>query len=208
MARSPERPGVVPATPENIRRAAELLKRGELVVVPTETVYGVAARADSPEAVAKLYAAKGRDESKRIAFFAEGLAAVRAAGARVDEAAEQLAAAFWPGPLTLVLQNAAGGWDGYRVPDHATALAWLRELGNVVPAVSSANRSGQPAARTAQEAWDALAPHVALALDAGPVQTGAASTVAKVAGGVVEVLRTGPIGRAALERAAKCPVRD
>ncbi len=207
MARSLERPGLVPATPDNVRRAAELLKQGELVVVPTETVYGVAARADSPEALAKLCAAKGRDESKRIALFADGIASVRAAGIHVDEIAERLAAAFWPGPLTMVLPNAAGGWDGFRVPDHAVALAWLRELGGVVPAVTSANRSGEPAARTAQEAWETLAPHVALALDAGPVAVGAASTVVKVSAGEIEILRPGPLARAALERAAQCPVR-
>ena len=207
MARSPERPGLVPATPDNVRRAAELLKQGDLVVVPTETVYGVAARADAPDALAKLYAAKGRDESKRIAFFADGLETVRAAGVQVDAIAARLAAAFWPGPLTMVLQNAAGGWDGYRCPDHPVAQAWLRALGGVVPAVTSANRSGAPAARTAQEAWEALAPHVALALDAGPVAVGAASTVVKVSAGEVEILRPGPIGRAELERAAQCPVR-
>ena len=207
MARSLERPGLVPATPENVRRAAQLLKQGELVVVPTETVYGVAARADSPAALAKLCAAKGRDESKRIALFADGIASVRAAGIHVDEIAERLAAAFWPGPLTMVLPNAAGGWDGFRVPDHAVALAWLRELGGVVPAVTSANRSGEPAARTAQEAWETLAPHVALALDAGPVAVGAASTVVKVSAGEIEILRPGPLARAALERAAQCPVR-
>ena len=84
----------MPATPDNVRRAAELLKQGELVVVPTETVYGVAARADAPDALAKLRAAKGRDESKRIALFADGLETVRAAGVRVEEIAERLATAF------------------------------------------------------------------------------------------------------------------
>ena len=125
MTRSPDRPGVVPATPENVRRAAECLKRGELVVVPTETVYGVAARADAPDAMARLYAAKGRDAAKRIALFAADLAAARAAGAQADEIAERLAAAFWPGPLTLVLPAAAGEWIGLRCPDHPVALAWL-----------------------------------------------------------------------------------
>jgi len=177
------------------------------VVVPTETVYGVAARADSPDALAKLYAAKGRAEAKRIAFFAAGLAAVRAAGAQVDEIADRLAAAFWPGPLTLVLPNGAGGWDGFRCPDHPVALAWLRELGAVVPAVTSANRSGQPPALTAPDAWAALAPHVALALDAGPVAVGAASTVAKIAAGAIEILRPGPVAAADLARAGRCPVR-
>ena len=164
-------------------------------------------RADSPDALAKLYAAKGRAEAKRIAFFAAGLAAVRATGVQVDEIAERLAAAFWPGPLTLVLPNAAGGWDGFRCPDHPVAQAWLRELGAVVPAVTSANRSGQPPALTAPAAWAALAPHVALALDAGPVAVGAASTVVKIAAGGIEILRPGPVGRDDLARAGRCPVR-
>ena len=207
MAFPADRAGCVPADPAAIRRAADLLRAGELVIVPTETVYGVAARADSPAALAKLCAAKGRDEAKRIALFAADLAAARAAGAQADEIAERLAAAFWPGPLTLVLPAAAGEWIGFRCPDHSVALAWLRALDGIVPAVTSANRSGAPAAKTAAEAWDALAPHVALALDAGPVAVGAASTVVKVAGGAVDILRPGPIDRAALERAARCPVR-
>ena len=96
MAPSRERGGVVPATPETIRRAADLLKNGELVVVPTETVYGVAARADSPAALARIYAAKGRDESKQIARFAAGLDGVRAAGVQVNPVAARLAAAGLP----------------------------------------------------------------------------------------------------------------
>jgi L-threonylcarbamoyladenylate synthase len=207
MASSADRAGCVPATTENIRRAAERLNAGELVIVPTETVYGVAARADSPDALAKLYAAKGREEAKRIALFAAGLEAVRATGAQVDEIAARLAATFWPGPLTLVLPKAAGGWDGFRCPDHPVAQAWLRELGNVVPAVTSANRSGEPPALTAPDAWAALAPHVALALDAGPVAVGAASTVARIAAGEIEILRPGPVGRDDLARAGRCSVR-
>ena len=94
MGASPDPSGIVPATAENIRRAAARVRAGELVVIPTETVYGVAARADDPAALAKLYAAKGRDEAKRIAYLAPGIGAVRAAGVRVDAAAERLAAAF------------------------------------------------------------------------------------------------------------------
>ena len=200
MTTTPERAGVVPATAENIRRAAEFVRAGELVIVPTETVYGVAVRADSAEAMARLYAAKGRDETKRIAFFADGIESVRASGANVGEIAGRLAVAFWPGPLTMVLQNAAGGWDGYRVPDHPVALAWVRELG-FLPAVTSANRSGEPPALTAQEAWAALHAHVAMALDAGPATGGMASTVVRVGADGLEILREGPIGCAALEKA-------
>ena len=206
MSASPERSDILPATAEAIRRAAAAVRAGELAIVPTETVYGVAARADSPAALARLYAAKGRDESKRIARLAPGIESVRASGAKVDDVAARLAAAFWPGPLTMVLPNASGGWDGFRVPDHAVALAWLREL-DFLPAVTSANRSGEPPARTAQAAWDALAPHVAVALDAGPVADGVPSTVVKVAGGRVEILRAGAIGADAIARAAGGPVR-
>ena len=198
--------GVVPATAENIRRAAECLRAGELVIVPTETVYGVAVRADFPGGMVRLFAAKGRDEGKPVAFFAENVEQVRAAGVRVNSMAERLAAAFWPGPLTMVLQNSTGGWDGFRVPDHPVALAWVRELG-LLPAVTSANRSGEPAALTAQEAWAALAPHVALALDAGPAGEGQASTVVKVLESEIVLLREGPIRREALEAAAGCSIR-
>lgn len=206
MPASPDRPEILPATTENIRRAAEAVRTGALVIIPTETVYGLAARADSPAAMARLCAAKGRAETKRIAFFAEGIEAVRQSGARVEEIAERLAAAFWPGPLTMVLPSAAGGWDGFRVPDHPVALAWIRALG-FLPAVTSANRSGAPEARTAQAAWKALEPHVALALDAGPVAAGIPSTVVKIGGGGVEILRAGAVGRAEIARVVGGPVR-
>ena len=207
MIPSPEWRGVVPATAANIRCAAEWVRAGELVIVPTETVYGVAVRPDWPEAMAKLFEAKGREEGKPVAFFAENLAAIRAAGVGVNSIAERLAAAFWPGPLTMVLQNSTGGWDGFRVPDHPVALAWVRELG-LLPAVTSANRSGEPAALTVQEAWATLAPHVALALDAGPSARGQASTVVKVMDNEIVLLREGPIRREDLAAAAGCAVRE
>ena len=171
------------------------------MIVPTETVYGVAARADVPEALARLYAAKGRDAAKRVTYFAGGIDAVDATGVRMDAVAARLAAAFWPGPLTMILQNAQGGWDGFRVPAHPVALAWLREM-DFLPAVTSANRSGQPPALTAPEAWAALTPQVALALDAGPAPGGKASTVVKVEPGGWILLRAGPISSAELAAAA------
>ncbi len=201
MGATPESVNIVPATAETIRQAAQLVAAGELVIIPTETVYGVAARGDSPEALARLCMAKERQEKKKLALLAADLEAIRAAGARVDAVVERLAAAFWPGPLTLVLPTAAGEWVGYRVPDHPVALAWLREL-DFLPAVTSANRSGEPAALTAADAWRALSPHVALALDAGVATGGRASTVVKVADGKLEILRAGPISSEALERAA------
>ena len=183
------------------------MREGGLVIVPTETVYGVAARADSEEAMGRLYAAKGRRPDKPVARMLAGsgeLANALGAGAAVPAEAVRLAEAFWPGPLTLVLKGADGVWVGYRVPDHPVALAWLRALGGVVPAVTSANRSGEPAAVEAAGAWAALEGHVAVALDGGRAREGAGSTVVRVGeGGELEVVREGPVGREAVERVAR-----
>lgn len=195
--------GVVPPTEENIRLAAEAVRAGGLAIVPTETVYGVAARADSAEAMARLYAAKGRAPDKPVSRMLAGAGDLVGAlgGVAVPRVALRLAERFWPGPLTLVLQGADGVFVGYRVPDHPVALAWLRALGGVVPAVTSANRSGEPAAVDAFGAWNALCPHAALALDGGPARMGLGSTVVRVDGeGKIQVLREGPIGFSELER--------
>mgnify|MGYP003599201110 FL=1 len=193
MAANTRSVGILPATPANIRHAAAALRAGELVGLPTETVYGVAARADDPAAIARLFRAKGRDESKQVARFVADLDGVRAAGATVSDVARRLAAAFWPGPLTLVLPGADGAWLGFRAPAHDVAQAWLRELGGVIPAVTSANRSGKAPAGTAAAAWAALSPHLSMVLDGGPVTGGQPSTVLRVAGAEAEILRPGPI---------------
>ena len=188
---------MVPAEGKWIEEAARLTAAGELVVVPTETVYGVAARAEDAGAMESLYRLKGRDRGKRISFLASGAEVVRG---RVKwcEAAERLSEAFWPGPLTMVLENGAGGWDGFRVPDHPVALAWLRLL-DFAPAVTSANLSGQAAATTAAAAARALGDGVALVLDGGASPGGTASTVVRVRGdGGIEVLREGPISEGEL----------
>ena len=198
--------GIVPATTTSIRHAAEYCRAGELVILPTETVYGVAVRADSPAALARLCAAKGREAAKHLTRLASGLNVIRDAGISVDETTRRLAAAFWPGPLTMVLPDGAGGWLGFRVPDHLVALAWLREL-SFLPAVTSANRSGEPSALTAQNAWAALVPHVALALDDGPSPGGQASTVVRVTQGAVQLLRDGPISREDIAKVSRLPVQ-
>ena len=199
--------GSVPATAASIRRAAETCRAGELVILPTETVYGVAVRADLPAALARLCAAKGREAAKHLTRMAGDLDAIRTVGTIVDETTQRLAAAFWPGPLTMVLPDGVGGWLGFRVPNHPVALAWLREL-SFLPAVTSANRSGTPPALTAQQAWAALTPHVALALDDGPSPGGQASTVVRVEQGAVQILRNGPISREDIATAARLPVQS
>jgi len=205
MTKRPEPTGILSATVENIRLAAERARAGDLIILPTETVYGLAVRPNDSDALVRLYAAKGRAESKRAAVFAPAMDSVRDFGIQIPLPAERLASAYWPGPLTLVLENPEGEWDGFRVPDHPVALAWLREL-DFLPVVTSANRSGESSALTAQAAWEALSPHVALALDDGPSPQGVASTVVRVGVDYIEVLREGPIGREALVKAAGCPV--
>lgn len=190
-------PGLYPPTEEMISCAARAVRDGALVILPTETVYGLAARADSPDAMKRLYAAKERPPEKPIARMVATIEQLRGAVGALPPAAEALAARFWPGPLTLVLRaNAAhpdAEWVGYRAPAHPVALAWLKALGAVVPAVTSANRSGEPAAREASEAWAAVGSHTALGLDGGPAREGRGSTVVKVDGAILTVLREGPV---------------
>ena len=182
-------------------RAAELLKRGDLVVLPTETVYGLAADSRRADAVDRLYSVKGRSAAKEIPLLAAEVSQLAEAGAALDAVARRLAAAFWPGPLTLVVP-CGDGFKGFRVPDYEVTRAVIRRTGSVL-AVTSANRSGEPPARTAADAARALGEsNVALFLDAGPSPGGVPSTVVKVADGKIEILRAGAIGEAQVREAA------
>jgi L-threonylcarbamoyladenylate synthase len=177
--------------PALLAEAVAALRRGELVIVPTETVYGLAADDRNPAALEKLFEAKGRPKDKPIALLAAGTDELERHGAKLTPAARRLAEKFWPGPLTLVLDSPAG-WLGFRVPDHPVMLALLRAWGGVL-AVTSANRSGEPPATIANVALAALEPFVVLALDAGTAAGGVPSTVVKVDGDRVEILREGAI---------------
>ncbi len=185
---------------EVLAEALAALRRGDLVIVPTETVYGLAADDRSPAAQEKLFEAKGRPKDKPIALLAAGVDELERHGAKLPPAARRLAAKFWPGPLTLVLDSPAG-WLGFRIPDHPVMLALLRAWGGVL-AVTSANRSGEPPATTAAGALAALEPFVALALDAGPSAGGVPSSVVKVSAQGLEVLRTGSLAAEEIQRVA------
>ena len=176
-----------------LTEAIAALRRGELVIVPTETVYGLAADERNPAAMKKLFEAKGRPTDKPVALLAVGVAELERYGAKLPPAAKKLAEKFWPGPLTLVLDSPAG-WLGFRIPDHPVMLALLRAWGGVL-AVTSANRSGEPPATTATAALVALEPFVTLALDAGPAAGGVPSTVVKEEEMKLEVLREGAISK-------------
>ncbi len=118
--------------PERLEQARQILVDGGLVIVPTETVYGIACDPAVPGALEKLVAAKGRDGDKPIAQLAANAEQVAAAVANWNEGVQALAARYWPGPLTIVLETLAG-WTGYRVPDHAVAIALALSLDTDMP---------------------------------------------------------------------------
>jgi tRNA threonylcarbamoyl adenosine modification protein (Sua5/YciO/YrdC/YwlC family) len=181
---------------------AACLLAGELVVIPTDTVYGLAAHPERADAVARLYVAKTREQGKPIPLLAESVAAARV-GLRWCAAAEALADRFWPGALTLVLPvtKTDGETEGVRMPDCALALAVLRAAGGRLR-VTSANRSGRAPALTAVEACAELGSAARMVLDGGKAPGGTASSVVRVVDDVAEVLRVGSLGIEELRAAA------
>jgi len=197
-----------------VRRAAEILKRGGLVGFPTETVYGLGADGSSKEAVVRLYAAKRRplDHPVIVHFADPDLAFSWARG--VPQAARKLAAKFWPGPLTLILKRSSkagdfvtGGQDsvGVRVPSHPVAQELLRAFGGGI-AAPSANRFGQLSPTTAAHVREDLGKDVELVLDGGPSEVGIESTIVDLSGGEPALLRPGRISAAELEAVLGSPV--
>jgi L-threonylcarbamoyladenylate synthase len=192
----------------SVEQAAAALRRGDLVILPTETVYGLAADAANPLAVARIYEAKGRPSfNPLIAHVATLGAAERLA--HLGGEARRLAEAFWPGPLTLVapvrdtsavcdLVRAGLDTVAIRVPAHAIARAVIEAFGGAV-AAPSANRSGRPSPTTVQDAIEETGAASAAALDGGPCRVGVESTVVSVLDGAVRLLRPGGVTREAIE---------
>lgn len=200
------------ASDRAIAEAARHLKEGRLAAFPTETVYGVAADATDGEAVARLFAAKGRPEGKP---FVIQFASAAEAEARIpfSAAARRLARRFWPGPLTLVVPAGQLDWlapgvagedgtIGLRIPDHPVALKLLRRAGRPL-AVSSANLSGGESPRSARDIPPALRQALAIVLDGGDCQIGVPSTVVAVIAEELKILRQGSVSAAELEAAAR-----
>ncbi len=191
-----------------VSEAAEALRRGGLVLMPTETVYGLAADASDPAAIAALFEAKGRPRFNPLIAHVTGLAAAERFAA-FDPRARQLAEAFWPGPLTLVApvtgetavcDLARAGLDtvAVRAPAHPLAQALLEAFGRPVCA-PSANRSGRPSPTTLQDALEETGSAVKAALDGGPCPVGLESTVVAVLDGPPRLLRPGGLAREAIE---------
>ena len=200
---------VSPVQPEEdkIRLAAEVIRRGGLVAFPTETVYGLGADALNPEAVARIFAAKKRPLYDPIIVHIAGVGDLPRVTRQVTPQARQLAEAFWPGPLTLILPQAeavptsvTAGRDtvAVRCPDHAVALALIRVAGTPI-AAPSANLFGHTSPTTAQHVLDDLGEQVELILDAGPTPIGVESTVLDLTQPVPTILRPGGLPREALE---------
>ena len=191
-----------------IEKAAELLRSGRLVAYPTETFYGLAADPRSPDAVEVIFAAKGRPERMALPLIAADRAGVRACVREFPDSAERLAAAFWPGALTLVLPASpslparllgGGQTVGIRISPHTVAAALAGTFGGAIVA-TSANRSGQPAPMTAEEVREILGDEVAMILDGGPTRGGQASTVLDLTSDPPRVVRSGAVALSAIER--------
>jgi len=201
---------VVPADEASVKEAGRLLKSGQLVVFPTETVYGLGANALDAAAVQRIFDAKGRPADNPVIVHVAAVEAAKKLAREWPPLADRFAKAFWPGPLTLVLPRApsvpdivTAGLDSVaiRVPAHPVTQAVLRAAG-VPVAAPSANTSGRPSPTTAQHAEADLGSKVQLYLDGGPATVGLESTVVSLLGPKPVVLRVGAVPQEALRRIA------
>lgn len=201
-------------TPDSIAQAAVLLKEGEVVAIPTETVYGLAANALSDEAVKKIFAAKGRPQDNPLISHISDLSMLPLIAGEVPEAALRLAEAFWPGPLTIILprggqvaDSVCAGLDtaSVRMPSHPDARAVIAACGFPL-AAPSANLSGKPSPTTAQDVMADMDGRIPLILDGGACEVGVESTVVSLAGNHPVLLRPGRVTKEDLERVLGVPV--
>jgi len=193
-------------SPDAIALALSVLEAGGLVVLPTDTVYGLAALLGNANAIARIYQAKERSENKAIAVLVGDLEQVDLIASELTPVARRLAQAFWPGALTLVVPRRPDLPEnlsllptvGVRMPDHDFARALLRRAGPL--ATTSANLSGGPNPRTAQEVLAQLDGRIELVLDGGEAPGGVPSTVVDCTGPAISILREGAISRQQIER--------
>ncbi len=192
-----------------VRTAAQAVKRGEVIVIPTDTVYGIGADAFNPEAVAAVLAAKGRGPAMPPPVLVPNARTLDGLATGLSSVAQDLMAAFWPGPLTLVCTAQPSlAWNlgdltgtfAVRMPLHRVALSLLELTGPM--AVTSANLTGQPPATTVEQASAQLGSAVQLYLDAGPSGSTLASSIVDVTGRTPVLLREGALTLAELQRVA------
>ncbi|HUO44177.1 MAG TPA: L-threonylcarbamoyladenylate synthase [Burkholderiales bacterium] len=199
---------------QDITQAVAILKRGGLVAFPTETVYGLGADAGNPAALRRLYEIKGRPASHPVIVHLADAAQLSQWAREAPDSAHKLAAAFWPGPLTLILKRAArvgdditGGQDtiGLRVPAHPVAHALLAAFGGGI-AAPSANRFGRVSATTADHVHEEFGDSVDLVLDGGACEVGIESTIIDVSGERPALLRPGRISKREIEQVLGAPL--
>jgi L-threonylcarbamoyladenylate synthase len=187
---------------EDYSRAVALLRAGELVAFPTETVYGLGADASNPVATARIFAAKGRPADHPLIVHLADVAQLSDWAAVIPDAAQVLARAFWPGPMTMILKKqvwvsdvVTGGQDtvGLRIPDHPVALDLLRAFEGGI-AGPSANRFGHISPTTAEHVREELGEAVAMVLEGGACEVGIESTIIDLSRGEPVILRPGMIG--------------
>ncbi|MBP2351950.1 L-threonylcarbamoyladenylate synthase [Kribbella aluminosa] len=204
----------MPAGTQEIEKAVEVLRAGGLVAIPTETVYGLAADAEDPEAVGRIFKTKGRPPSHPLIVHIGSAEQLDDWAHDVPDTARLLAERFWPGPLTLVLRRGrrvpletTGGLEtvAIRVPDHPVALELLTAFGGAV-AAPSANRFGSVSPTTAEHVRAELGDDVDFILDGGPCGVGVESTIVDVTGATPTVLRPGGVTREDLEAALGHPL--
>ncbi len=191
--------------PVALQHAGDVLAHGGLVVFPTDTVYGLAAQLFDPQAVERLYIAKGRSSDRAIAVLIGQIEHLKSVTLQMNPIAIKLAQKFWPGPMTLVVPGnpslppnlSPTDNVGIRMPDHPVALALLRIIGPL--AVTSANLSGQPNTNTVQEVLKQLDGRVHLVLDGGQTPGGLPSTVVDCTQEKPVVLRAGPVSQSEIE---------
>ena len=198
----------------DIQAAADILRAGGLVAVPTETVYGLAADATQEGAVRANYDAKGRPETKPLNVLVDGMAMAETVCRDIPAEAYKLAEAFWPGPLTMILWGngslppivpAGGETQGVRCPNHQDTLAVIRALGRPL-ACPSANLSGQPSPKSAEDVLAQLGGRIDGVLDGGPCTVGVESTILDLTVTPYRVLRRGGLSREAIESVLGVPL--
>jgi L-threonylcarbamoyladenylate synthase len=205
---------MLPIADTELAAALAALRAGEVIGMPTETVYGLAGDARNDAALKRIFETKRRPADHPLIVHLADADALDSWASTVPESARRLAAAFWPGPLTLILRRAAmvsdlvtGGQDtiGLRVPDHPLALALLRAFGGGL-AAPSANRFGHVSPTTAQHVRDEFADAVPIVLDGGPCRVGIESTIVDLSAATPRILRPGQIRADAIARVLGAPI--
>lgn len=210
---------ILSATPQAVSKAAKIIQNGDLCAMPTETVYGLAADGLNPAAVKKIYQVKGRPQDNPLILHISSLDMLYplvSMTPEMESLVKELADAFWPGPLTMVLPRsplvpdiitASGPTVAIRMPSHPDALALIRAAGTPI-AAPSANLSGRPSPTTLRDCADDLTGKIPLILDGGDSEVGVESTVVDLTRSPLDILRAGGVGKEDLEEMLGYPVGD